>query len=155
MEAGKHKTIQQIMLTVEEIYKLIGPAVPEEWLSSDITVTQLRLLLVLQSFGPLRMSDIASRLSVTLPTATIEVNSLVRKNLLQRESTPEDRRVVIVALSPEGQALIKKLWGSGQAAIERLLIGLTAEQIQKAAELVDLLYQSARKLADTRNRVKG
>jgi DNA-binding MarR family transcriptional regulator len=155
MEADKHKMIQQIMQTVEEIYKLIGPAVPEEWLSSDITVTQLRLLLILQSFGPLRMSDIASRLMVTLPTATIEVNSLVRKNLVQRESTSEDRRVVIVALSPEGQALIKKLWGSGQTVIERLLEGLSSDQIHKTAELVSLLYQSACKLADARNRVSG
>jgi hypothetical protein len=59
MKADKPNLTRQILRRVEEIYKLIGPAVPEEWLSSDITVTQLRLLLVLQAFGPLRMSDIA------------------------------------------------------------------------------------------------
>ncbi len=147
MEADKSRLLRRIMHNVEEIYKMTGPAVPEEWLSSDITVTQLRLLLVLQSLGAQRMSDLASHLKVTLPTATIEVNSLVRKKLLQRESNPQDRREVIITLSPEGQALTDKLLGSGQMAIRRLLEGLTLEQMQKAAEIAELLRQKAAHIA--------
>ena len=150
MEADKANMILPIMQTVEEIYKFIGPAVPEEWLSSDITVTQLRLLLVLQSCDHLRMSDIALQLKVSLPTATVVVNSLVHKNLVKRESNPQDRRLVICKLSPEGQTLTKKLWGSGQTVIEKLLEGLTTEQIQRTTDLVKLLYQSAQKFSGTK-----
>jgi DNA-binding MarR family transcriptional regulator len=149
MEAEKPDLIQPIMQKIAEIYKLIGPAVPEEWLSSDITVTQLRLVLVLQTFGPLRMSDIASKLNVTLPTTTIIVDNLVRKNLVLRETNPQDRRLVICKLSAEGEALIGKLWGSGRMAIEKLLEGLTEEQLQKAAEVAEFLCQNAMKLAAT------
>jgi DNA-binding MarR family transcriptional regulator len=147
METEKQKLTLQIMQKIEEIYKLIGPAVPEEWLSSDITVTQLRLVLVLQTYGPLRMSDIALKLKVTLPTTTIIVDHLVRKNLVQRESNPQDRRLVICKLSAEGEALIGKLWGSGRMAIEKLLEGLTAEQMQKAAEVTEIIYRNAMDLA--------
>jgi len=147
MEADKQNPGQHILQIVEEIYKLIGPAVPEEWLSSDLTVTQLRLMLVLQTFGPIRMSDIASSLKVTLPTTTIIVDNLVRKNLVGRETNPQDRRLVICKLSPEGQTLINKLWGSGRMVIEKLVEGLTAEQMQKTAEVADLLYQSALNIA--------
>ena len=149
MKADKPNLTRQILKRVEEIYKLIGPAVPEEWLSSDITVTQLRLLLVLQAFGPLRMSDIASSLKVTLPTTTTVVDHLVRKNLVQREANPQDRRLVICKLSPEGQTLINKLWGSSRMAFEKLLEGLTADQMQKAVELVELFYQNALNIAKT------
>jgi DNA-binding MarR family transcriptional regulator len=149
METDKQQLNRHILRIVEEIYKMIGPAVPDEWLSSDLTVTQFRLLLVLHTFGPLRMSDIAARLKVTLPTTTIIVDNLVRKNLVQREANPQDRRLVICILSPEGQALINKLWGSGQMIIEKLLEGLTAAQMQKATEVADLLYQNALKIART------
>jgi DNA-binding MarR family transcriptional regulator len=147
METEKQNLTRHIMQKIEEIYKLIGPAVPEEWLSSEITVTQLRLVLVLQTYGPLRMSDIASKLKVTLPTTTIIVDHLVRKNLVQREANPQDRRLVICKLSAEGEALIGKLWGSGRMAIEKLLEGLTAEQMQKAGEVAEIIYRNALKLA--------
>jgi DNA-binding MarR family transcriptional regulator len=143
MEVNRQNLKRHIMQIVDEIYKLTGPAVPDEWLSSDITVTQLHLLQVLQAFGPLRMSDVASRMKVSQPTASIIVNNLVRKNLVQREANPLDRRVVICQLSLEGQTLIDKLWGSGRNVIEKLLEGLTVEQMQKTAELADLLYQNA------------
>ncbi len=147
MDPGRREITRKIMQKIEDIYKLIGPAVPEEWLSSDITVTQLRLVLILQTYGPLRMSDIASRLKVTLPTTTIIVDNLVRKNLVLRETNPQDRRLVICKLSTEGEVLIGKLWGSSRMAIETLLEGLTAEEIKKAAEVADILFENARKLA--------
>jgi DNA-binding MarR family transcriptional regulator len=149
MNTEKQDSNRYILQMVENIYKLIGPAVPDEWLSSDLTITQFRLILVLQNYGPLRMSDIASKLKVTLPTTTIIVDNLVRKNLVLREANPQDRRLVICKLSPEGELLISKLWGSGQMIIQRLLESLTYEETQKAVEVADLLYQAALKLART------
>jgi len=145
MNIDKQNLIQHILKNVEEIYKLMGLMVPEEWLSSDMTVTQLRLLLTLYTYGPLRMSDITTKLEVALPTSTVIVDHLVRKNLVLRESNPLDRRVVICKLSPEGQILINKLWDSGRLAMEKLLESLTLEQTQKAAELVEVFYNNASK----------
>jgi MarR family transcriptional regulator, organic hydroperoxide resistance regulator len=147
MVTDKENLNLHILQIVNDIYKLIGPAVPDEWLSSDLTVTQLRLLLVLQNYGPLRMSDIAANLQVTLPTTTIIVDNLVRKNLVQREANPQDRRLVICKLAPDGELLISKLWGSGQMVMRRLLDNLSYEETQKAAEVAELLYQAAQKLA--------
>lgn len=147
MIADKQNLNQQILHIVEEIYKLIGPAVPDDWLTSDLTITQFRLLLVLHTFGPLRMSDIAAKLKVTYPTTTAIVDNLVRKKLVGRETNLQDRRLVICTLSAEGQAIINKLWGSGRMVIEKLLDGLTAEQMQKTAEMADILYQSALQIA--------
>jgi len=149
MKTDESDLTRHILQRVEEIYRLMGTSVPEEWLSSDMTVTQLRMLLLLQSFGPLRMSDIAAKLQVTLPTTTIIVNNLVRKNMAQREANPQDRRLVICKLSPEGQKLINKLWDSGRIAIEKLLEGFTAEQMQKTAEMAELFYRNALDFAKT------
>ncbi len=143
MKADKKKLTNHILQTIEEIYKMFGPAVPEEWLSSDITVTQLRILLILYASGPLKMSDIAAKLNVTLPTATVIVSNLVRKNLVERVVNPDDRRLVIGKLTPEGKALIDKIWGYGRFAVEVLLQGLSPEQLQNAADLADYLLINA------------
>jgi len=134
--------VQYILKMSEDIYNALSPGVPTEWLSSDLTVAQLRILLVLQSRGPTRMSDMASTLSVTLPSATGIVENLVKKGLVKRETDPTDRRLVICKMSPAGQESINRLWSSGQFQMERLLEGLSLEQLRKAADVTDMLFNN-------------
>ncbi|MEG1847536.1 MAG: MarR family transcriptional regulator [Lachnospiraceae bacterium] len=48
------------------------------------------------------MSSVAKTLSVTMGTLTIAVNSLVKKGMVQRVRSEEDRRVVLVSLTESG-----------------------------------------------------
>lgn len=147
MKTEKQKMTEHILDTVEKIYNMFGPAVPQEWISSDITVAQLRILLVLHTAGSLKMSDIAAKLDVTLPTATVIVGNLVRKNLVERVVNPEDRRLVICRLTGDGQTLIDKIWGFGRFTVGMLLQGLTEEQLRNAVGFADSLLKSAGELA--------
>ncbi len=142
VKRNKEDLVQHILRMSEALYNALSPGVPTEWLSSDLTVAQLRILLVLQSRGPTRMSDIASTLSVTLPSATGIVDNLVKKELVERETDPTDRRLVICKMSPAGQESINRLWSSGQFQMERLLDGLSLEQLRKAADVADMLFSN-------------
>jgi DNA-binding MarR family transcriptional regulator len=142
MTQNREALVQRILKLSEDIVRAIPIAVPAEWLTSDITVAQLRVLLVLQVQGPSRMSSIASALEIALPTATGIVDNLVRKDLVAREADPQDRRLVICRLSPEGQRLINRLWLSGQFQMEKLLEGLTIEQLEKAADVARILFDN-------------
>jgi DNA-binding MarR family transcriptional regulator len=146
MENSKQNLTNHIMQIVDEIFKIFGPAVPEEWLSLDLTVTQLRLLIILRTYGPSRMSVIAANMGVTLPTTTTIVDNLVKKNLVIRDTDPGDRRVVICNLSPYGQKLIDALWVSGRIAIEKLLEDMTPQQLKIITEVAELLRVNAMKL---------
>jgi len=88
------------------------------------------------------MSDIASILDVALPTATGIVDKLVKKELVIREADLQDRRLVICRLSDAGQELINRLWTFGQFQMERLLNGLTEEELEKAAEVAEILFDN-------------
>jgi DNA-binding MarR family transcriptional regulator len=146
MEKARQNLTNHILQIVDEIFKIFGPVVPEEWLSLDLTVTQLRLLIILQTYGPSRMSVIAAGMGVTLPTTTIVVDNLVKKDLVIRDIDPGDRRVVICNLSPVGQKLIDALWVSGRTAIEKLLEDMTSQQLKKTTEVAELLRDKATKL---------
>ena len=52
---------------------------------------------------PKNMSSIAKKLSVTVGTLTIAMNSLVKKGYVKRERGEEDRRVVYISLSDKGK----------------------------------------------------
>jgi DNA-binding MarR family transcriptional regulator len=134
--------IKQILKTAEEIFQKVKTIIPSEWLTSDITVAQLRVLLVLYAQGPKRMSYIASYIGIAISTATSIVDNLVKKGLVIRSDDPEDRRLVICKLSPEGQQLINRLWMLGRGQIEKLLQGLTLEQLKKASEVAGFLLTS-------------
>lgn len=135
--------IKRILKLAEEIFREVKPIIPSEWLTSDVTVAQLRVLLVLYAQGSSRMSSIASRIGIAISTATSIVDNLVKKSLVVRSDVPEDRRLVICTLSPEGKKLINRLWMLGRAQIEKLLQGLTLEQLKKAVEVAGFILSSA------------
>ena len=142
MTRNNEDLMRHILQRSEEIFNALSPGVPTEWFSSDLTVAQLRVLLVLQSQGPTRMSSIASLLAITLPTATGIVDKLVKKQFLVRKTDPGDRRLVICSLSPAGQENINRLWTSSPFQMEKLLTGLSMEQLLKAADVADMLLNN-------------
>ncbi len=142
MPQNQKALVQQILKLSEDIFNAIPITIPDEWLSSNLTLAQLRVLLVLHVQGSSRMSSIASALDIALPTATGIVDNLVKKGLVMREADPQDRRLVICKLSPEGQNLINRLWRSGQFQMENLLEGLTIEQLEKAADVARILFDN-------------
>lgn len=142
---NRENLIQHILQLSEDIYRSLtpaAPAIPPEWLSSDLTVAQLRVLLVLYTAGPSCMSSIASYLGIALSTATGIVENLVKKKLVRRGAASADRRLVICQLSDKGQELVNRLWRLSQFQIEKLLDGLTLDQLKKAAEVADFLLSN-------------
>lgn len=131
--------VRHILKLAEDIYRAIKPGIPPEWLTSDLTVAQLRVLLILHTEGASRMSTIATSIGIALSTATGIVDNLVKKGLVIRRADPEDRRLVICSLSPEGQETINRLWTLGQFQMEKLLYGLSLEELKKADEVAEIL----------------
>ncbi len=140
MSRNEAALVDEILKMSGDIFSAIPIAVPAEWLSLDLTVAQLRVMLVLHARGASRMSVIAAEMDVALSTATGIVDNLVKKGLVMRQTDPRDRRRVIAALAPAGQELINRLWLSGQFQIEQLLDGLTEAQLEKAAAVARMLY---------------
>jgi DNA-binding MarR family transcriptional regulator len=74
-----------------------GKKVHEE----DLSLPQLHTVHVLHERGPVTVSELADALGVSPPSASTMVDRLVEKGLLSREPSREDRRKVLVSVSPE------------------------------------------------------
>ena len=61
MKEEQQTLVGEIIKTAEKIFNAMKPHVPMELLTSDITLAQLRILLVLYVDGPSKMSSLAKR----------------------------------------------------------------------------------------------
>ena len=90
-------------------------------LGEDVTLAQYRALVVLETRGPQRPVDLADRLHVTPPTASRMVERLVRKQLVRRVRSAQDRRMISVHLTDAGRRLVREVIHRRRAEIERIL----------------------------------
>ena len=136
--------VKQILKASENIFQVMGITIPPEWLMTDMTIAQLRVLLLLHTEGQSRMSSIAGTLGIAVSTATGIIDNLVKKDLVTRSADAEDRRVVICGLSPRGQEVINSIWIYGQLQMKKLLSGLAPEQLEKAKEVAEMLLSNVK-----------
>jgi DNA-binding MarR family transcriptional regulator len=148
MKQDSKVLVHHILELSNDIFRAIRFSIPSEWLASDMTIAQLRVLLLLHTEGASRMSLIASSLGTTLSTATGTVDILVKKGLVVRRDDPLDRRLVICDLSPTGQEVMSRMWAIGQQQLGKLLHGLSVEELQKADEVAEILLNNVKASAN-------
>ena len=96
------------------------------WPSGRMSLVHLNVLFVLSGEGALPMNRLAELLDVSQASATGIVDRMEQRGLVTRERDGEDRRVVRVVLSAEGDGLIA---------------GIAAERRDKLARLLETLAE--------------
>ena len=69
----------------------------------DVTVNDIHVMEAIGMGEQKNMTTVAKALHVTTGTLTISINSLVKKNYVERVRSEEDRRVVLVSLTKKGE----------------------------------------------------
>lgn len=144
----KEDLTENILQITDKAFQEWLPMLPKEWLHIDVTTSQLKVVLLIFVSGPLRMSDIASELEVSLATATGVVDRLVERGMLIREGDPKDRRVVLCRLSDEGEKLISGVWQVSRGQLGEILRACTPPQLMLITEALQVLIQAGKVMKD-------
>lgn len=102
---------------------------------SGLTLTQFAVLEALYHLGPMSLSDIAQKILTTGGNLTMVVGNLEKQGLAQRQKSPDDRRVQIVALTARGKILMRRLFPQHAAAIVEFMGLLSSEEQQYLGDL--------------------
>ncbi|HET7683560.1 MAG TPA: MarR family transcriptional regulator [Marmoricola sp.] len=73
---------------------------------AELSITQLRVLVMLAARAPMSIGDVAAELEVNASNASRTCDRLVGRGLLERRVADEDRRQVRLDLTARGQALV-------------------------------------------------
>jgi DNA-binding MarR family transcriptional regulator len=140
----QEELIENILQLGEKAFRELFPIVPTEWLQLDLTMPQLKVVLLLFLNDRARMGDIASALGVSLATATGVVDRLVERDIVVRESQPEDRRVVLCRLSEKGQKMIGGLWQLARDRTKELLQAAPPSQLELITKALEVLLTAGK-----------
>jgi DNA-binding MarR family transcriptional regulator len=113
--------------------------------SSDwpsVTMQQLRVMMILHTDGPTRVSVLARKLNVSTPTVTGILDRLVRQEFTYRQDDPRDRRVVLNALTDKGREVIGHLQPFDSTRLTQALESLDTEEQQSIRKAFDTLIHA-------------
>lgn len=101
--------------------------------------SQRIVLRALANNGPYQVSEVANQLGVTLSAATGLVDRLVKAKLVTRERDQEDRRVVWVKITPEGEHAVQAAEARRRAAFREMVKNLPGDDVVKLCDILDRL----------------
>ena len=108
-----------------------------------VTDKQLRTLRELDPADPVMVTELAEYLGVTVSTMSLNLGRLEAGGLVRRVRDPEDRRVMNVLLTPEGQRLVERAQALEPARIADVLGALLPEERRRALDGLALLAEAA------------
>lgn len=135
-DAERFAMIQSALGTVArrakdvELHEALGARVGQRMEGSSYG-TLSRLGLVEQC----TMTELAALLGLEISTVSRRVKALEDRGLVERETSPTDRRAALLRLTPEGRALFEKLSASWREMLAEVLDGWDPFSIEVFAEL--------------------
>ncbi|MFM0035944.1 MarR family winged helix-turn-helix transcriptional regulator [Paraburkholderia strydomiana] len=94
-----------------------------------ITSQQGSILFMVASGKCLLAAELAREYGIDASAVTRLIDRLEKRGLLTRVRSSEDRRVVRLALTPEGHAIAARMPGIFNGVLDSLLNGFTAEEV--------------------------
>ena len=108
----------------------------------DITEQQWRVLRVLAESGPLEATELANRASFLPPSLTRIIKAMEERQFITRNRVKDDGRRALLAISPDGVALIEELAPERVAIYDAIEKRYGAEQQERLLDMLESLIQS-------------
>ena len=107
---------------------------------TGMQVAQYRTLGVLMRAGtPLPMSELGKRLYTSKPYMTMLINQLIEDGLVQRIPGIEDRRIINIAITPEGSRHLKQAASRYKKNIKNILSDLDRQDLEDLCQSLEKL----------------
>ncbi len=145
--AGGFPAISDILRGLRQVVKALEDSSRELYLEYGLTASQLWLLRILESNGPLPAGTLARQLVIHPSTLTALAERLERRGLISRVREPGDRRFVRLRLTAAGAKLAARSPATPQGRLVQALEALPASRVRQlraaVTDLVDALGAGA------------
>ncbi len=132
VDQRRSELLERVFIEYRYAAVLADPARLAAWEDRELTMSQLRVLFILNGDRGMTAGHLAERLSVRPSTVTGIVDRLVKQELVERRADPDDRRIVRNVLAPTGQRLINEFTAASREFIESFLEPLSDSELSEA-----------------------
>ena len=110
-----------------------------------ITMSQCSTLLAIGKKGAMTMHALSEWMSLATSTMTRIVDNLVRDGYIERTQDPQDRRVVRVSLTEEGEKLFQIILQVYHGYHQKIVENIPAEELHQVVESLTMLIEAIKK----------
>jgi len=129
---AEYQATQSMLLLAEPI-----------WLELDLTLQQLKSLMVIAASGSMPVSRLAELLHLQRSATSTLVDHLVRLGLFLRAEDPGDRRRTLVDLTPGGREMVTRLRQGRENLLRAALDRLSDEELRTTIRLLCTIAEFA------------
>ena len=148
-EAGK--VINKALVSlVNEIWELEGKAIITEEFA-DITNNDMHIIEAIGTSAGKNMTAVAKRLNITIGSLTTSMNSLVKKEYVERFRSEKDRRVVYVKLTEKGKAAYRQHENYHAHMTQAVMEHLDQEEVNVLVKTLNVLSKFFREYGQPGN----
>lgn len=129
MDNQRYETLSSLFEVVSSLERKWA----NEWNQQNIlgfSKSHILLLDLLAKEGPKRPSSIAERLKVTTGGVTVLTAKLINSGLIEKTQSSADRRASQIAITPEGERLLKESQAQVTAMVNSMFGMLTNDEIK-------------------------
>ena len=139
----QREKVKQVLRLQDELIHHRAMLDAGPWLELNMSTPQLKALLLISEEEAIRMRELARKLGGSFSNATVLVDRLVERGLVERMMEPQDRRVVLVHATEDGRLLIEQLVTSWRSLTASLLEGLSPDDLETVRKALGILVGAA------------
>ncbi|HQP92137.1 MAG TPA: MarR family transcriptional regulator [Candidatus Omnitrophota bacterium] len=118
----------------------------DEIMSGQITMPQFIVLELIKDRGELKMTEIASKMSITLPAATGLIDRLHSMDMIDRVYDKSDRRIIRIVATPKGKSLVNRIIKKRMKSVKNIFGKLSEAERQNYLKILrkvhDVIYKA-------------
>jgi MarR family 2-MHQ and catechol resistance regulon transcriptional repressor len=123
----------QLWLVIIKAYHSLLTFAENTLKDSGLGESEFRILEVLLHKGPMPVNTIGPKVFLTPGSISVAVGRLLKRGLVTRTDSSEDRRVRVVDLTPSGRRLIEQVFAAHSRQIDRLAEVLSSKERRQIA----------------------
>ncbi|MCY8086441.1 MarR family transcriptional regulator [Bacillus sonorensis] len=113
-----------------------------EWMKLDISMPQMKVLMLLNNHGKLKVSEIAEKMGASLPNMTGLLGRLEQADFIKRMHSETDRRTIVVELTERAKDIFRGLYKKGHEKLKKALQMLNEDEKKKVNEGLSILEKA-------------
>jgi DNA-binding MarR family transcriptional regulator len=137
---SKSTEVKAVAQAVIKVIPLVMRTIAAEQYNSfhPMSPANFRLLHILAHHS-CNLSELALRQAVSLPTMSNSISVLVKRGWVKRAPSPEDRRQILLELTPDGRAVLGEIQGQAEARVAELLGELSLDDLKSLSAGIAVL----------------
>lgn len=129
MEPRHDRGLDAAVEAYRQMWTALRQTAEPQWAQLELTISQLKGLLLLEVRGSLTISQVADILEIGKPSASMLIEQLVQLGLVERTEDPADRRRSIVCLTERGTGLAERLHQGDEAQMRSWFERMSSEDL--------------------------